>query len=260
MRSPKFLILAAIAVAGGVLAVLVVRELGVAQQEQRITELAKALPGRQVEVRGGLRIGFSLRPTLVAEDVRVANASWGSRPTMLTAERVDVSLDLVSLLFGRVDLTSVRLSGVRLLLETDATGRPNWDLGDGEQGRDAALFQADVSAEHLLVEDLALELRGPHSKDATRIEVARLELAADAASQPLSLELTARSAGAEFTAAGSIGSLSDWLSGEKIPLQLDLRWGRSKFTTDATLDLGGRPRLPGRRPRRRSRGPRPSPG
>ena len=51
MRSPKFLILAAIAVAAGVLGVLVVRELEVAQQEQRITKLAKALTGRQVEVR-----------------------------------------------------------------------------------------------------------------------------------------------------------------------------------------------------------------
>lgn len=243
MRSQKFWISAVIGLFVVLLALVIARELDVKRQEQRITELATALTGRKVETRGGIRIGFSLRPTLVATDVRVANAAWGSQPTMLAVDRIDVSLALLPLLFGSIDLVSVRLSGVELLLETDSAGRRNWDLG--VDGSDAVTSDFDVPAKSLVVENLALDIRTPNSEEATPIEVMRIALAAEDATRPLSLELSARRAGVEFSAVGSVGPVEDWLSGKQIPLSLDLRWGLSEFTADATLDLGDPPRLQG---------------
>ena len=246
MRSAKFWIPVTIAVAFAAVALFVVRELDMERQEKRIADLATALTGRQVEVRGGLGLGFSMRPTLVAKDVRVANASWGSQPTMLTAERVDVSLALFPLFFGVVELLSVKLSGVHLLLETDAAGRRNWDLGFDERAGDAAESEFGWSLEKVLVEDLVLEIGGPGSGVSDPIVVSRIALAADDSTKLLRMELSARPDGVEFEAIGSVGSLEDWFSGGQVPFALDFRWGDSEFKTDATLDLGKRPRLRGR--------------
>jgi len=246
LRSPKFWIPVAIVLALGALAVFIVRELDMKRQEQRITELATAFTGRQVEVRGGMRIGFSLRPTLVAKDVRIANAAWGSDPAMLTADRIEVSLALLPLFVGSVEIQEVELSGVNLLLETDAAGRRNWDLGTGDDDGGDVGLGADVFVESVVIENLALAIRGPHSGGERPIEVMRLAVAADETTEKLSLDLAARLAGADFSAVGNVGYLQDWLSGGNLPLSLDLRWGISELDTDATLELGDRPRLHGR--------------
>ncbi len=246
MRSPKFWILVTVVLAMGALAVFIVRELDVERQERRITDLATAFTGRQVEIRGGIRIGFSLRPTLVAEDVRIANAAWGSRPTMLTAERIDVSLALLPLFSGSVEISEVKFSGVDLFLETDSGGRRNWDLGTDKDDGGTGGSEVDVSVQTVAIENLSLEIRGPGSGGGSPIEVARLTVRTDDATQLLNLDLSANLAGAEFVAVGTVGSLEDWLSARKVPLSLGLRWGISELKAETTLELGGRPRLHGR--------------
>ena len=44
--------------------------------------------GRKVSLNGPIRLTFSLRPTLVLEDVRIANPSWASHPFFLQATRL----------------------------------------------------------------------------------------------------------------------------------------------------------------------------
>jgi len=87
------------------------------------------LIGRQIHVGGRLTIHWGNPSRLVAEDVHVANAAWGSEPDMFSAHRLEIELYARTLLHGPTRIPLVSLDGAKLLLETSKTGEKNWDFG-----------------------------------------------------------------------------------------------------------------------------------
>jgi uncharacterized protein involved in outer membrane biogenesis len=85
--------------------------------------------GRPVAINGNLRGEFSLEPLLVADDVTVANTSWGTHPWMARAERVAVRVQLFSLLRTVVSVPELTLVRPVVRLERDPDGNANWDIG-----------------------------------------------------------------------------------------------------------------------------------
>lgn len=84
--------------------------------------------GRDLAIKGPIHLSLSPRPTLVVEDLAFANMPGGARPEMVTAKRLEIALDLMPLLSGRVSVASLKLAGADLLLETDRSGRGNWQF------------------------------------------------------------------------------------------------------------------------------------
>ena len=91
-----------------------------------LARMVKDATGRQLRLDGNLELALGLVPALVASDAALANASWGSRPEMIKAEKLRLQARLLPLLSRTVELTHVGLEGVEVLLETDAKGRRNW--------------------------------------------------------------------------------------------------------------------------------------
>ena len=58
----------------------------------------KQATGRDLTLKGRIRLGLSLQPTLTVEDVAFANPPGFSRPQMATLERLDLKLALIPLL------------------------------------------------------------------------------------------------------------------------------------------------------------------
>ena len=96
--------------------------------KERIRAEAKAATGRDFRLDGDLDLKLSLSPALEIRDVGVSNAAWGSQPEMATVGLMAVEVRVLNLVFGRIDITKLRLSDVELLLETDAHGRGNWQF------------------------------------------------------------------------------------------------------------------------------------
>lgn len=92
----------------------------------QIEAAAKQATGRTLKIAGPLHIGLSLSPSLVAEEVSFSNASWGTRPQMLTADKLSLQLDILPLLSGKVALKSVKLINADVLVETNKQGVGNW--------------------------------------------------------------------------------------------------------------------------------------
>ena len=92
----------------------------------RITAAVEAATGRRLELRGPVSFTPALVPTIAIEDVALANTAGGSAPHMLTARRIELRLALLPLLSRAIDIRSLTIVEPRLLLETDAEGRPNW--------------------------------------------------------------------------------------------------------------------------------------
>ena len=80
------------------------------------TGLSLAL-GRRVDIKGPIRLTFSWNPTLVLEDVRIANPSWASHPLFLKATRLEAQLALLPLMDRRFVVHKLFFDGVELYLE-----------------------------------------------------------------------------------------------------------------------------------------------
>ncbi len=97
-------------------------------QKDRIVDAVRRATGRELTLGGPIRLGWSLTPTLEAEDVAFANMPGGTRPAMATAARMEAGVKLWPLLFHRVELARVTLVRPDILIETDAAGRGNWQF------------------------------------------------------------------------------------------------------------------------------------
>lgn len=115
-----------VVVLGGLLVALTFVDLG--RFAPRIEQAAKDATGRDLKIAGGLHIGLSLTPSLVAEGVTFGNADWGTEPNMVRADKLGLSLSLVPLLSGTVALQNVTLENANIYLETDRNGKGNWAL------------------------------------------------------------------------------------------------------------------------------------
>ncbi|MEA2727238.1 MAG: AsmA family protein [Acetobacteraceae bacterium] len=66
-------------------------------------------------------------------DFRLDNLPGGSQPDMMTLPSASADIDALSLLHGPVVLRTLRVSGLRLLLEHTANGAKNWKFGAAGQ-------------------------------------------------------------------------------------------------------------------------------
>jgi len=181
----------------GVLTVLLLAGAGawlLASQIDRDAVTARAIAevkratGRDFAIDGTVRLQFFPALALVADDVRLGNAAWGSRPDMLHAKRLALNVALRPLLSRRVEVGRVELSGADLLLETNAQGEPNWRFARADA---AAPPRADtdsdtarkvhVSVAQLLAQDSTLSLRNGRSGTTRTLSIQSLRLGNDAA-------------------------------------------------------------------------------
>lgn len=104
----------------------------VAAQVERVT-------GRALAFEGEVSLRLLPRPSLSLRDVVLANAPGGSRPQMLRIGRLEAELELWPLVVQR-RLHIVRLVArdADLLLERDAEGRGNWEMGGAAVAEGAA--------------------------------------------------------------------------------------------------------------------------
>ena len=187
----------------------------------RITEAVKARTGRDLRI-GGLRLYWSLMPwpapEIVATDVSLSNVPGGSEPDMMRIGRIEARVELVPLLSRRVMIGSLRLTGPRLLLETDASGRGNWVFARGtEQAGHAVAAQAADDA-RTDTKRLAVDLR------LVRLEGGSVRLRDNKIRQTLDLALPTVSLDA--TQAGTSVAAQAVLSGQPLvptPLPITLQ-------------------------------------
>jgi uncharacterized protein involved in outer membrane biogenesis len=85
--------------------------------------------GREIRIAGPLTIRWGAPTQVVAEDVQIANTSWGSQPQLFSARRIEVDIFARTLLRGPPRIPLIALDGANLLLETSDQGEGNWKFG-----------------------------------------------------------------------------------------------------------------------------------
>ena len=187
-----------------------------------IAEQVKAATGRDLIIAGDLELELSLSPALSVEGVTLANTSWGSRPNMVRLDRLAAVVDLLPLLQGDVRVEWLELSGVDLLLETDASGQGNWvfDATANDAGENSGGGALPV-VKSVRMEDVVLTYRDGIAGTEKTFVIREVDLAADGPDSPLKLNVEATLDGEEFEADGTLGAVSALLDNKVFPISIE---------------------------------------
>jgi len=185
--------------------------------------LVEQATGRSLKVNGALSVRLFPRIVIVAEDVRFANATWGSQPDMLRVRRIEGVVALVPLLRRQIEVARLELVTPELLLETDARGSGNWELATKPRptpGSDATGDAFGISAPSVVVTDGKVIVR-ERGTPPLQLAIDSFELAPSDRAGHDRIELKAARNEQPFAIKGTIGGVARFVAREpKWPLDL----------------------------------------
>jgi hypothetical protein len=221
MRMPRWLKytlagLAALFAAAAVGIAVLVYTIDVDRYARLAIAEVKTATGRELAIKGKLEVSLFPRLAVRAEDVSFANASWGSRPEMVKAKRVDGAVALLPLLSRKIEITRLAVTDLDVLLEKDGKGVGNWAFKPAAPAAAPAApggkpdFEFDIH--ELVVDRGSLAWRNGASKDGWRLAIRRLRLAERTLSTDRDVELDAAFREQPFTVKGRIGRILDLIA------------------------------------------------
>ena len=105
--------------------------------------------GRSFAINGELDVRFSWPPRIIANDIVLGNAAWSKEPTMAAIERLDLTINPLRLLTGKLAFPEVTLSEPNLILEVNPRGEPNWRFKTEDKSKTFELPSIDqLSIDH----------------------------------------------------------------------------------------------------------------
>ena len=87
-----------------------------------VLAILRSATGLPIEIDGAVSWNLSLRPEIELNQVRVPNASWAKNKDALVAERVDVTLDLISLFQDRPTIQNIKVYNAVVRIEQNENG------------------------------------------------------------------------------------------------------------------------------------------
>ena len=193
-----------------------------------IADLAKSNTGRELTLGGDIELGLSLFPTLIVNDVRFQNASWGSRPQMVQFKRLEVQIALIPILRGNVHVSRLTVVNPEILIEIDKSGKSNLEFDIPQKpGPEAVEEKAVEDLQDFLkfkkmhIEGGVVTFNDQQSGRAETISIDNLKFESDEFGAPLDVELKFAHNKIPFQITGNLGQLSGILNpAEQWPLNL----------------------------------------
>ncbi len=152
--------------------------------KQPIEHRVEAATGREFAIEGDLSVHLGLVPTLRAEGLRLANADWAAQKDMAHLDTLEISIRLLPLLKGRIELPLLRLERPHLLLERNEAGEANWTFANRGDPADSGPGRP-WHIEQMIVTDGELRVHEPTLKTDLRLDFHTAT--ADSGSQPAPL-------------------------------------------------------------------------
>jgi uncharacterized protein involved in outer membrane biogenesis len=197
---------------------------------------AEKATGRRLAIDGDIDLEISLSPAITIQDVRFANADWGSRPELLTVQKLELEVALIPLFSGEIQVKRLVIVAPDILLETDAEGLGNWEMPGAAGGSAPSEDDGEVvlpSIHNAVVRDAKVTYLDGRTGEAIQLSFSNMALRRTSAAVPLEVVLEGAYNGAAFKADGAVGLLRDLISAAPYPVQLSLAVG------GATIDIDG---------------------
>lgn len=138
---------------------IAVRNFDLNKYKPYVEELAEKSLGRKLTINGEAYLGISLKPTVIVNDVTLANASWAKAADMVKVKQLEVKFALLPLLKKQIQIDNVLLDGAEVYLEKAADGKANWDF-NGQSAEAVAQQAAQKAAqENLSVKPADIQIK-----------------------------------------------------------------------------------------------------
>jgi uncharacterized protein involved in outer membrane biogenesis len=218
--------------------------------QARLEAQVHRVTGRDLVARVPLKVHFSREPSLIAEDVTLANAPWGSRPDLARVRKITMYLDPFSLFLGESKVSRLVLEGADILVERNEAGDANLEMlpppdGSGPRAADNKSLRVVSNPafpwiSNVEVRDSVLTIADGGGRPPVVLQISSGTLKATAPGQTLQIEghFGAPNA-ARFDLAGTAGSFDGWMRG--LPGNIDLQgdFGGGKITIKGSVGSKG---------------------
>ena len=179
----------------------------------------KAATGRTLSVQGPVEFKLSLTPRVVLPGVAFENAPWSKPRDMLTAKRVEAEIALLPLLSRRFDVVDFVLIEPVITLETDASGRGNWEFapataasGQPQPGAAVSGAATAIGIGNFEIRQGTLSYRSAASGKATTATIERMSLHARDLNAPVAFDFRGSVDDVPVALAGDLGAPARWLA------------------------------------------------
>jgi serine/threonine protein kinase len=194
-----------------------------------IEQAVEDTTGRELSMPGDVEIEFGLTPSIIVEDVRFQNASWGSRPEMATIKRFELEMAILPLFSGNLVVRRLVLVEPDILLETSGSGESNIDFLDelksDKHRRAPASDDAkplELTLKKMQIEEGRLTYRDGATRRSYMVVLDELDASSKGGRSPVELELDGEYNGSPFELNGSLGPLTGVTDAEE-PWRLTAR-------------------------------------
>tara|TARA_R110002167_G_scaffold89713_6_gene242088 strand:- start:2505 stop:4610 length:2106 start_codon:yes stop_codon:yes gene_type:complete len=211
--------LVVVIVAAGVAGIAILSQMDFNQYKGLIAEEAKKATGRDLVIAGDLNLEISLTPAIAVDGVSFSNATWGSRPDMVTIKRFAAEVSLLPLLSGQVVVNRLLVEGVDLLAETDKNGVGNWEMGAKAEDKPAESEGSATtlpSVDKVVMRDINVTYKDGVTGEEYRVALDEFTAAAGSASAPVKVAATGSLNENIFTLEGTLGSIAQMTDPEGV--------------------------------------------
>jgi len=227
-------LLIALVVAG----IAIIKSIDFNEYKDVIAEQAKAATGRDLKIVGDLDLSLSLTPRVSVNGVTFANASWGSKPDMLSVKHFTAEMSLIPLLSGEIKINQIILEGVDVLAEKNTSGKANWEFGApaAEQtaptGEDSVVLPVVNSVS---LQDVNVTYKDAQAGQEYALRLASVDLQSGGLNAPLDLMIKGAINNQDFTVGGQLGSIEAISGGDVFPIKLDIAALKMNMGIDGKL-------------------------
>lgn len=192
-----------------------------------------------------LTIAGPVRPTVWpnvgarVEGVTIASADWAQGGPLLSAEALDLGVDLAGLIGGDIRVRRFEARGARVILERDAQGRANWvfeGLG-GSEGAAGAAPQGSLSLDRVEIRGASIRLIDRAAGLDLSFDGIDADLTLPDLAGPGTLAISGRRDGQAFQADLRIAQVQRFLAGEVANLTLSARVGEARLGFEGRAGL-----------------------
>jgi uncharacterized protein involved in outer membrane biogenesis len=205
-----------------------------------LTDALGEATGREVLVRGATELRLFPSPTLIAENVVIANAPWSVSPDMARVKRLEARIGFFPLFLGQLRVSRFRLLEPHVLLERDSKGRRNWDLEVATEDSEETEILAHMQSRVRMVVSEVQIVDGTFSyrqdNKTTTIRISDLSAYGDVAGGRLDLVGHGRFNGHGWEFSGSVGELSALLRNEPYDLGFVLSTQGIRLTGEGVIE------------------------
>jgi AsmA family protein len=190
--------------------------------------------GRGIRIGGPVTVDWGAPTRIVAEDVHLANAPWGSQKEMFAAKRLEIRIFLRSALSGPTRIPLISLEGAKLLLEKSKQGQKNWDLAlsstaPKKRSRFPEVQRVDIRNSELIY-------RNGVTGAVSDLGIKSLAVGEPNPTSPVEFQAQGSFQKAPLQLAGKVGPLGELRETAKpYPVYVEGALGQAKLTIDGTI-------------------------